>query len=136
MTGFSCHYCSKVLCTRQRLDSHIMSYHRKPEVEDPTPTKIQRLDSLVRDKTEDDFKRIERLAQERQTGGGYDAGPSDDDDDDDDDDVDDVDVSGYDPLLELTGGVRYQYKPGVSATTSVSPLWGVTGLSWMALCLL
>ena len=86
MTGFSCHYCSKVLCTRQRLDSHIMSYHRKPEVEDPTPTKIQRLDSLVRDKTEDDFKRIELLASEQQTGGGYDVGPSDDDDEEEDDD--------------------------------------------------
>ena len=86
MTGFSCHYCSKVLCTRQRLDSHIMSYHRKHEVENPTPTKIQRLDSLVRDKTEDDFKRIELLAPEQQTGGGYDVGPSDDDDEEENDD--------------------------------------------------
>ena len=96
MTGFSCHYCSKVLCTRQRLDSHIMSYHRKPEVEDPTPTKIQRLDSLVRDKTEDDFKRIELLAPEQQTGGGYDVGPSDDDDEEEEDDDSEGHVSEED----------------------------------------
>ena len=78
MAGFSCHYCSKFLCTRQRLDSHIMRYHRKTEAEDPTPNKIQRLDS--QGKTEDDIKLardpdIKRI--EKQTGGGYDADSSD-----------------------------------------------------------
>ena len=73
MAGFSCHYCSKVLCTRQRLDSHIMSYHRKTEAEDLTPNKVQRLGS--HDKTEDYFKHIEQ-----QTGGGCDADGSDNND--------------------------------------------------------
>ena len=46
--------------------------------------------------------------------------------------------SGYDPLLELTGGVRYRYKPGVSASHSFPPssLRLLMGLSWMVMCLL
>jgi len=45
---------------------------------------------------------------------------------------------GYDPLLELTGGVRYSYKPGVSAGISLPPssLRLLMGLSWMVMCLL
>ena len=46
--------------------------------------------------------------------------------------------SGYDPLLELTGGVRYRYKPGVSASHPLPPssLRLLMGLSWMVMCLL
>ena len=46
--------------------------------------------------------------------------------------------SGYDPLLELTGGVRYRYNPGVSASHSLPPssLRLLMGLSWMVMCLL
>ena len=35
--GFTCHYCSKVLCSRQRLDSHIERYHRETDTKDDPP---------------------------------------------------------------------------------------------------
>ena len=107
MTGFSCHYCSKVLCTRQRLDSHIMSYHRKPEVEDPTPTKIQRLGDVISDGNEDTCEPMDSAGCGRealldhidrlQYGTGYnetesdvsDAGNTDDDNDEEDEEDDD-----------------------------------------------
>lgn len=31
---YICHYCSKSLCSKQRLDSHIRSFHREPEDEE------------------------------------------------------------------------------------------------------
>ena len=52
MKTFTCHYCSKVLCSRQRLDSHIERYHRENDTTDDPPNKVRRLGDEISERNE------------------------------------------------------------------------------------
>ena len=98
--GFTCHYCSKVLCSRQRLDSHIARYHRDSDTEGTPPNKVQRLGGAISDGNEDAcepmdsascgrealLKHIDRL----QYGTGYNADDGDDDNADETSDMEET----------------------------------------------
>ena len=80
---FTCHYCSKVLCSRQRVDSHIKRYHRDIDTDDAPPNKLQRLGDDISERNEGDCESMdtENHAREAllkhidqlQYGSGYNA---------------------------------------------------------------